>query len=214
MRASSLSLVAAAVALLLSTSVQAQSAEERLRSQLKQTTLDLRAAQDELATLRSQQAALKAQAEAAVAAPPPKPAAPAVNAQTERRLREQAAQIAELKAQLEATQQSLAKWQAGYREAAEAVRVREEEVVARRAEQAQATDYATNCSARNARLVEIGRELLERYENKGVFASLLDQEPITQLHRITLEEQVQDYQARIKDNTQPAVALPDPAAPQ
>lgn len=213
MRASKLRLIAAAAALLLATGAQAQSAEERLRSQLKQTTLDLRAAQDELATLRSQQAALKAQAEAAVAAPP-KPAAPAVNPQSERRLREQAAQIAELKAQLEATQQSLAKWQAGYKDAADAVRVREEEVIARRAEQEQATGYATSCSARNARLVEIGRELLDRYENKGVFASLLDQEPITQLHRVALEEQVQDYQSRIKDNTQPAVALPDPAAPQ
>lgn len=54
-----------------------------------------------------------------------------------------------------------------------------------------------SCDAKNAELVEVNRELLDRYRKKGVFDALLQREPITGLKRVELENIVQDYQDRL-----------------
>lgn len=52
----------------------------------------------------------------------------------------------------------------------------------------------------NRRLYEIGNELLDRYENKGVWESLAEREPFTGLKRVELENIVQDYRFAIDDH--------------
>lgn len=51
----------------------------------------------------------------------------------------------------------------------------------------------------NRRLFEIGNELLDRFEKKGVWASLRESEPFTGLRRVELENIVQDYRFAIDD---------------
>jgi chromosome segregation ATPase len=70
--------------------------------------------------------------------------------------------------------------------------------------------YAT-CGAANARLYLIGRDLLERYENKSCGAILLESEPFTRLKRVELENLVEDYRDRLDEQR---VAPKPPAGPR
>jgi len=54
-----------------------------------------------------------------------------------------------------------------------------------------------SCESKNTELVQINRELLDRYQKKGVFDALLQREPLTQLKRVEIENTVQEYQDRI-----------------
>jgi chromosome segregation ATPase len=60
----------------------------------------------------------------------------------------------------------------------------------------------------NRRLFEIGNELLDRFEKKGVWASLREAEPFTGLKRVELENIVQDYRFAIDDQRVAAKAAP------
>jgi chromosome segregation ATPase len=51
----------------------------------------------------------------------------------------------------------------------------------------------------NKRLTEIAMELVGRYENKGLVASLKQAEPLTQLGKVELENLVQEYRFEIED---------------
>jgi hypothetical protein len=55
------------------------------------------------------------------------------------------------------------------------------------------------CEKNNARLCIIGNELLERYENKGVFGSISEKEPFTQLKKVELEKFIQEYKDKIEE---------------
>jgi chromosome segregation ATPase len=64
----------------------------------------------------------------------------------------------------------------------------------------------------NRRLFEIGNELLDRFENKGVWASLRESEPFTGLKRVELENIVQDYRFAIDDQRVEAKTATAPPA--
>lgn len=51
-----------------------------------------------------------------------------------------------------------------------------------------------SCEANNVKMVQINRELVDRYEKKGVFDAWLQREPLTQLKRVEVENIVQEYQ--------------------
>jgi chromosome segregation ATPase len=57
------------------------------------------------------------------------------------------------------------------------------------------------CVSKNAKLAQISFELLDRYENKGAFESLLEKEPFTQIKKTELEDLVQEYQDEIDRQT-------------
>ena len=59
----------------------------------------------------------------------------------------------------------------------------------------QATQIGT-CTNDNIKLYELGLELADLYENKGVWAALVEKEPVTQLKRVELENRVQEYRHR------------------
>lgn len=66
------------------------------------------------------------------------------------------------------------------------------------------------CYGNNKQLLELNRELLDRYRSKGVFAALSQREPFTGRKQVEVENLVQDYRYRIDDLTVNAPA----AAPQ
>lgn len=66
------------------------------------------------------------------------------------------------------------------------------------------------CYGNNKQLLELNHELLERYQNKGVFAALRQKEPFTGVSQVEVENLVQDYRYKLDDLTVNAPA----AAPQ
>jgi hypothetical protein len=174
-------------------------AEDHLRDQLRQTTLQLRQALDDNADLKAKLDQLGAQQ--APAAPAPKPPVDEQAAALRRNASAQAAQIAALQQELDASKQSLAQWQKGYQDAAEQSRSRGADAKKFEAQFQDADHRAAACSADNAQLVQISNELLERYKNKGVWSTIADRELLTGIHRVELEKAAQDYHARIVDST-------------
>lgn len=53
------------------------------------------------------------------------------------------------------------------------------------------------CVAANEQLHGIGLELLDRYQNKGLWSALRDQEPLLQVQRVKLENLMQGYRERL-----------------
>ena len=54
-----------------------------------------------------------------------------------------------------------------------------------------------SCEDNNAKMVQINRELLARYEKKGALDVMLQREPLTQLKRVEIENIAQEYQEKI-----------------
>ena len=59
------------------------------------------------------------------------------------------------------------------------------------------TQLIESCEDKNARMVQINRELLVHYEKKGILDAVLQREPLTQLKRVEVENIVQEYQEKI-----------------
>lgn len=183
--------------------------EQQLRDQLRQTTLELREVQDENAALKAQQASLTEQLAARPAqAPPSKPDDSQLIA-LRRSLQGQAAQQQQMQQQLEQAQKLLNQWQQAYQQAADVARARDEAAKKYQGLYEQTSSAGEACVQKNTELVQIGNELLQRYENKSPWESVRDEEPFTQLYRVKLEKLAQDYHDKLVSD---AVAAPPPAA--
>lgn len=55
------------------------------------------------------------------------------------------------------------------------------------------------CESHNAKLADIGTELLGRYAEKGVFDTVLEKEPFTGIKKVEVEQLIQEYQEKIDD---------------
>lgn len=196
-------------------SAQSDSAEARLRDELRQTTLQLRQEQDANAELRAHQQALEQQLARLEQAAPLSSPIPAADAAQLARLRSQAAaqdaRAEALRQQVAGLQKTLAQWQEGYQKAADTARGRDAD-----ARKFEALDHELDrreqaCEQKNAELFRIGNELLDRYKNKGVWDALKDDEPFTRIHRVELEKVAQDYHARVLDQKVEPEAEPGPA---
>jgi chromosome segregation ATPase len=192
---------------------QSSAAEERLRDQLRQATVQLRDAQDSIADLKAQLEKANNQLEAQRAAPAvakPKPNT-AENAALRTAVEERDQRITEYQQRLEDTQKLLGQWQQAYHQAAALAKARDADAKKLEAQYAEASRRGETCAKDNAELVKISRQLLDRYTKKGVWSSLLDAEPVTQIHRIRLEALAQDYHADIEDHVAPPPP-PDPVS--
>lgn len=77
---------------------------------------------------------------------------------------------------------------------------------------AQCRARADTLVGHNLRLFEIGNDLLDRFERKGVWSALRAAEPFTGLKRVELENIVQDYRFALEDQRVDAPTAV-PAAP-
>jgi chromosome segregation ATPase len=191
---------------------QSSGAEERLRDQLRQTTVQLRDAQDSIADLKAQLENANNQLQAQHAAPAvaqPKPNT-AENAALRAAVEERNQRIIDVQQRLEDSQKLLGQWQQAYQQAAALAKARDVDAKRFEARYAEASARGETCAKDNAELVNISRQLLDHYTKKGVWSALLDKEPITQIHRIRLEALAQDYHAGIEDH----VAPPPPPDPE
>ena len=64
---------------------------------------------------------------------------------------------------------------------------------------AASTQQLDVCSKRNVELYQVGNEVLDRYESKGLWTVLRQKEPFTQLKRAQIENLAEDYRTRMDD---------------
>lgn len=63
----------------------------------------------------------------------------------------------------------------------------------------QATEQQLSvCGDHNLKLYEAGKELLQRYQNKGALSGLLEQEALLQFNSVEMENLVQEYEDKLR----------------
>ena len=198
--------------------------EAKLRESLRGAMLQLRNVEAERARLEAELGVLETQSESQIKG---------LNAKLEESLKAAAEektladkQIAGQEKKLEAEQArtaafavALDKWKASYYQITEIARTKEAE----RARLLDKTMHLEHTVAdrerRNLTLYEVGKEILERYENFAFGKALLAREPFTGLAKVRLEEQVQGYKDKLTDGmvregdpvTSAASPSPEPA---
>jgi DNA repair exonuclease SbcCD ATPase subunit len=196
---------------------QSSTTEDRLREALRQTVIDMRAAQDSQATLqasldqmKTQRDALQqqvdrltaqaaehpaapAQAQAQAGAPAPAPAPPPVD---EAKYRAAIDALRQQNAQLQA---GLQKWQAAYQNAAGIAQTKDLDSRQSQATLGRAQTTLSICEDKNKRLLAVANDILHLYQTQS-FRSLLvgSYEPILGFKKVELENIMQDNEDRIR----------------
>lgn len=186
---------------------QDQTTEDKLREALRQTTVQLRQLQDTQAQLQAdrdsavrQRDAFQQQVTELQSKAQPQQAKVAPD-----QLKALQDQMQQLNAALDAAKRdnaalaaSIAKWQAGYNQAAEIARAKDAEARqltqnVQKLQKAHDTDYATN-----QKLAQVATDILHLYQTQS-FRQLLwkSYEPLLGLWEVKLENLVQDYDDKI-----------------
>ena len=170
--------------------------EARLRAALKSATVRIRELEDQNAQLQAKQAAaerdrLEFTQKAAAA---------------DKELGDLRKQGEADKAALDqaaATQRSqgasIAKLQDSYGKTSQALSSRDADAKRLDAVVARLRPQLQSCEAKNASLYKIGEEVLDLYNKEDIF-DLASREPITKLKRVEIENAMQDYEDRMRDN--------------
>jgi len=179
-----------------------QSAEDRLREQLRQTVLELRQEQDENADLKAK--AASAPVAPVVVQPKVDKVSRAQLEQAKRAASEEQQHADDLQKQVDDLKAQLSKVQA---DAADALRaqVKATQDANARADAVQA--YADNdrtCLDDNQKLVELNRAVLDSYDRRSALDVIWRSEPVTGIPHIEVELLVQTYQAKVVDASAPA----------
>jgi hypothetical protein len=201
-------------------------AEAKLREALRNTMLQLKAAQDESAALQGKLAESEAGRTAAKeegTALASKLGELAKKAAAEKEASDKAqaalqAQGAAKDGQIQQLNAALAKWKEGYNLAVKALQEKEGERV-RAAEQVVVLErIIEEREAQNLALFKTADEILTRYRKFSLGDALAAKEPFTGIARSRLEAQVQDYRHKLQDGKfqagAPAAAAETPAAPK
>jgi chromosome segregation ATPase len=170
--------------------------QARLRAALKTATMRIRELEDQNAQLTAKQAAAERDKIGFT-----QKAAAADKELGELRQQEAADKTALDQASAAQKQQgdSIAKWQASYNQAAEAARTRDGDAKRLDAVVGKLRPQVQSCEAKNAELYKIGEEVLGLYDKKD-FLDLVAGEPVTKLKRVELENTMQDYEDKMRDN--------------
>lgn len=100
---------------------------------------------------------------------------------------------------------------AEFRKLAETLRTTELERNELRTSLAARESALSQCVSANQKMFETGNEVLDRYEEKGCFSSMRENEPFTQNRRVRLENLVDEYRWALDDQKLPAASAPAPA---
>lgn len=195
----------------------AQTMEDRLRTQLRQSVEELRALQAQQASWQAEKADLQAQLDRAKAAGGDGKVSAA-----------QRAELAALRAELEKAKQAagdsagnVTKLQAELNTANEKGRAAIAEINRLTTERQQIVSAAKElegtlaiCQTKNQELYRTGKEILTAYENVGFGKVLFGREPFIQAKRVELENEAQAYGDKLYNSTfDPRVDRPQPEQP-
>ena len=175
--------------------------DDRMRAALRDTTLQLRSAQADLAGLQSAQAVSAAEKkELADKYEAVKKQMAADRAATDRKIAGLTTQLAETKAQVDRLNAALEKAKSEGMLAAQAARSAEEQGARLTAEKIGLQRRLADCEQKNLALFLVGNEVLTRYEEFSLGNALRAKEPFVGLTRTKLENLVQDYRDKLGDH--------------
>lgn len=183
------------------------SAESRMRDALRSTMLQLRDAQNQVATLQASQAQsdkdnadLKAKIDALTAqvAAITKQSADDKSA-ADKALADQKAANAEQATQIAKLNDALAAWQKDDKQYVQLAKDKEAARAQLAAQVIVLQRMVDDREAKNIALYDLGNEILTRYQQYGLGEALAAKEPFTGLARVKLQELVQDYRDKISD---------------
>ena len=179
----------------------AQSLEDRLRDQLRSTLNELHQLQDQQTSLQAQKAAAEQERDALKAE----------LAQAQAKLAH-AGESAAAKAQA----QSLATEVAQYKAAADQATGTAQQAQADRdklqASLADSQKLLGVCEDKNAKLLKIGNEILDAYQQFDVGEAIAANEPFISIHRVKLENMAQDFDDRLREGKfDPNAKQPSPS---
>src|ERR1700761_9331082 len=170
--------------------------EARLRAALKTATARIRELEDQNAQLQAKQAAAdrdKLEFTQKAAAADKELGELRKQGETDKAALDQAA----------ATQKSqgasIAKLQESYGKTTEQLRTRDADAKQLDGVVAKLRPQLKSCEDKNAELYKIGEEVLDLYDKQDVF-DLASREPITKLKRVEIENAIQDYEDKMRDN--------------
>ncbi len=163
--------------------------DAKLREALRNTMLQLRAAQNDRAALQASQAENEAKLKK-------------LNTQVEqltKRATEAEKASAEQQTQLAKFKEALQKWEDAYKQAVDLANSKE---VARAQLAGEVLDLKRRVAdqqSRNAAIFRTANEILTRYERFGLGEALAAKEPFVGVTRVKLENLVQDYEDKLAD---------------
>jgi len=192
---------------------QANSPEDRLRGMLRSTMLQLRDAQNQVATLQSAQAesdkAKKTLSdrvdELTKQAAADKDSATKTIADLNTKVTDQDTLLAQLKDALE-------KWKGAYTKAVEVANTKEAQRAKFESQAIVLQRRVDDAETKNLALYQLGKEVLNRYEKFGLGTAITAREPFVGITKVKLENLVQDYSDKLSDQIIKPGAPATPAA--
>jgi len=177
---------------------QPNAAEARLREALRNTMLQLRDAQNQVAALQATQVEneqkikmLNDQADTLVKQ------SIADKETSDKTITDLKAKVTTQDAELARLKLSLEKWKIGYQQAATFAKAKEAERAKLASQAILLQRRADDLETKNNELFKIGSEILTRYEKFSLGNALAAKEPFLGITRVKLESQVQDYQDKL-----------------
>jgi chromosome segregation ATPase len=192
---------------------QANSPEDRLRGMLRSTMLQLRDAQNQVASLQSAQAESDKEKKAlsdrldelTKQAAADKDSATKTIADLNTKVTDQDTLVAQLKDALE-------KWKAAYNKAVEVANNKEAQRAKLESQAVVLQRRVDDAETKNLALYQIGKEVLNRYEKFGLGTAITAREPFVGITKVKLENLVQDYSDKLSDQIVKPEASATPAA--
>ena len=188
-----LPLAVLATATLMSSAAFAENETDRLREALRSATMQTRALEDQRTALQAkiadadrEKAAMKAEIDAA-------------KAQVKKVEKEHREAVDEFNHRLEERDQTLEKWKTAYEEAATVARTKDAERAKFESEAATYKSSTKSCVAKNTLLVKAGKELVQRYKEVTIGDTIVAREPVLELRRVELQNQLQDTYDKFLD---------------
>ncbi len=180
--------------------------DDRLRSALRSATSQLRSMEDQNAQLQAKQAESdRALTDAKAKLDADEKELATLRQKSSDQEKAIQSQTEQATTQLQAASDNLTKWQAAYKDAVEKAKARDTEARMFETSLGDMRKRATTCEAKSAKLYDLGLEILDLYQKKGVFESLAGGEPVTGLKRAELENIAQGYGDKLYENK---VAVP------
>ena len=181
---------------------------QKMRDQLRATMLQLRTAQTETSNAQAEKALADKKAAdltAKVAELEKRNAAlvkqgNADKAAADENIAKLTARVAEYEKAITQYKEALAKWQAGYQEAAGVARTKEEERAKLAAEVIEHQRTIADRERKNIALFNTAMEILDKFQNYALGKALAAREPFIGTTRVKVENLVQGYKDKIIDN--------------
>jgi septal ring factor EnvC (AmiA/AmiB activator) len=181
---------------------QANSPEERLRGLLRSTMLQLRDAQNQVATLQTAQTESEKEKKAlsdrvdelTKQAAADKDSSTKTIADLNTKGADQNTSISQLKDALE-------KWKATYNQAVTVANTKEAQRARLESQVIVLQRRIDDAETKNLALYKIGKEVLGRYQKFGLGTAITAREPFVGITRVKLENLVQDYSDKLNDQT-------------